>query len=100
MTRSFDSTDVNVVTTPGGQRVHAGHLAQSEVIRPDFYEVRNGVWCLVGNGLSNQTFIDAPEGIIAVDTGESIEEMRDALRQLRNVTDALLDYGHKVLRQV
>lgn len=88
MTRSFDSTDVNVVTTPGGQRVHAGHLAQSDVIRHDFYEVRNGVWCLVGNGLSNQTFIDAPEGIIAVDTGESIEEMRDALRRLRTVTDA------------
>lgn len=88
MTRSFDSTDVNVVTTPGGQRVHAGHLAQSEVIKAEFYEVRAGVWCLVGNGLSNQTFIDAPEGIIAVDTGESIEEMREALRRLREITDA------------
>ena len=88
MTRSFDSTDVNVVTTPGGQRVHAGHLAQSDVIKAEFYEVRAGVWCLVGNGLSNQTFIDAPEGIIAVDTGESIEEMREALRRLREITDA------------
>lgn len=88
MTRSFDVTDVNVVTTPGGQRVHAGHAAQSDVIRSEFYEVRAGVWCFVGNGLSNQTFIDAPEGIIAVDTGESIEEMRAALRQLRDITDA------------
>ena len=78
MTRSFDVTDVNVVTTPGGQRVHKGHAAQSDVIKAEFYEVRTGVWCLVGNGLSNQTFIDAPEGIIAVDTGESIEEMREA----------------------
>ncbi len=88
MTRSFDLTDINVVTTPGGQRVHSGHLAQNDVIRRDFYEVRGGVWCLVGNGLSNQTFIDAPEGIIAVDTGESIEEMREALQHLRKVTDA------------
>jgi alkyl sulfatase BDS1-like metallo-beta-lactamase superfamily hydrolase len=88
MTRSFDVTDVNVVTTPGGQRVHAGHATQSDVIRSEFYEVRGGVWCFVGNGLSNQTFIDAPEGIIAVDTGESIEEMRAALRQLRDITDA------------
>ena len=88
MTRSFDVTDVNVVTTPGGQRVHAGHASQSDVIRSEFYEVRAGVWCFVGNGLSNQTFIDAPEGIIAVDTGESIEEMRAALRQLRDITDA------------
>jgi alkyl sulfatase BDS1-like metallo-beta-lactamase superfamily hydrolase len=88
MTRSFDVTDVNVVTTPGGQRVHKGHAAQSDVIKAEFYEVRAGVWCLVGNGLSNQTFIYAPEGIIAVDTGESIEEMREALRRLREVTDA------------
>lgn len=88
MTRSFDSTDVNVVTTPGGQRVHLGHVAQSDVIRADFYTVRSGLWCLVGNGLSNQTFIDAPDGIIAIDTGESIEEMREALRQLRQITDA------------
>ena len=88
MTRSFDTTDVNVVTTPGGQRVHKWHAAQSEVVRADFYEVRSGVWCLVGNGLSNQTFIEAPEGIIAVDTGESIEEMREALRRLREFTSA------------
>ena len=88
MTHSFDAHDLNVVTTVGGQRVHAGHAAQSEVVAAGFREVRQGVWCLVGNGLSNQTFIDAPEGIIAVDTGESIEEMREALRRLREVTDA------------
>lgn len=97
MTRSFDVTDVNVVTTAGGQRVHAGHAAQSDVIRSEFYEIRGGVWCFVGNGLSNQTFIDAPEGIIAVDTGESIEEMREALRRLREITDvpiAAVIYTH------
>ena len=88
MTRSFDTSDTNVVTTPGGQRIHKWHAAQSEVVRADFYEVRSGVWCLVGNGLSNQTFIEAPEGIIAVDTGESIEEMREALRRLREFTSA------------
>ena len=88
MTRSFDTSDTNVVTTPGGQRVHKWHAAQSEVVRADFYEVRSGVWCLVGNGLSNQTFIEAPEGIIAVDTGESIEEIREALRRLREFTSA------------
>jgi alkyl sulfatase BDS1-like metallo-beta-lactamase superfamily hydrolase len=88
MTRSFDTTDVNVVTMPGGQRVHAGHANQSEVLTAGFNEVRKGVWNFVGNGLSNQSFIEAPEGIIAIDTGESIEEMRDALRRLREMTDA------------
>ena len=88
MTRSFDNTDVNVVTTPGGPRIHKNHAAQSEVVHAEFYEVRSGVWCLVGNGLSNQTFIEAPAGIIVVDTGESIEEMREALRRLRELTSA------------
>ncbi len=50
------------------------------------YEVCEGVWCLVGNGLSNQTFVRGPEGIIAIDTGESVEEMRSALDHLRRVT--------------
>ena len=88
MTRSFDTSDTNVVTTPGGQRIHKNHAAQSEVVHAEFYEVRSGVWCLVGNGLSNQTFIEAPAGIIVVDTGESIEEMREALRRLRELTSA------------
>ena len=88
MTRSFDNTIINVVTTPGGQRVHKGHAAQSEVIKARFDEVRKGVWNLVGNGLSNQTFIEAPEGVIAIDSGESIEEMREALRRLREMTSA------------
>jgi len=88
VTRSFDNTDVNVVTTPGGPRIHKNHAAQSEVVHAEFYEVRSGVRCLVGNGLSNQTFIEAPAGIIVVDTGESIEEMREALRRLRELTSA------------
>ncbi|MEY3265587.1 MAG: hypothetical protein RLY19_662 [Actinomycetota bacterium] len=88
MTRSFDTTDINVVTTIGGQRVHKGHAAQSDVIQARFDEVRKGVWNLVGNGLSNQTFIEAPEGVIAIDSGESIEEMREALRRLREMTSA------------
>ena len=86
VTRSFDSNDANVVTAPNGARVHKDHLAQCEVVRSNFYEVRPGAWCLVGNGLSNQTFIDAPEGIIAFDTGESNQEMALALAELRKVS--------------
>ena len=97
MTRSFDLTDENVVTAPNGARVHRDHLAQSDVIHAEFYEVADGAWCLVGNGLSNQTFIDAPEGIIAFDTGESVQEMTIALRELRKKTDrpiAAVVYTH------
>ena len=70
-----------------GQIAHRDHVAQDEVLARRFHEVTPGVWCLVGNGLSNQTFIDAPDGIIAIDTGESTEEMREAIGELRGVTD-------------
>lgn len=85
--RSFAADSSATVALPGGQIAHRDHVAQSEVIHREFYEVTTGVWCLVGNGLSNQTFIDAPEGIIAIDTGESTEEMREAIAELRGVTD-------------
>ncbi|HAP74498.1 MAG TPA: hypothetical protein DCR14_00255, partial [Acidimicrobiaceae bacterium] len=85
--RSFDPSSSNVVTAPHGARAHRDHVAHGDVIRHEWYRVRQGVWCLVGNGLSNQTFVEGPQGIIAIDTGESREEMREALRQLRNETE-------------
>lgn len=85
--RSFADSGSETITLPGGQIAHRDHVAQNDVIARNIYEVTTGVWNLVGNGLSNQTFVDAPEGIIAIDTGESTEEMREALRELRAVTD-------------
>ena len=95
--RSFEPDGKRTVVAPNGARVHADHLAQSEVLRRNFYEVRPGAWCLVGNGLSNQTFIDAPDGIVAFDTGESVQEMVLALKELRTRTSrpiAAVVYTH------
>jgi alkyl sulfatase BDS1-like metallo-beta-lactamase superfamily hydrolase len=86
-TRSFAPTGAHTVTLASGQVAHAGHVAQSARLQRRLYTVRPGVWCLVGNGLSNQTFVEAPDGIIAIDTGESVEEMRAALAELRTVSD-------------
>jgi alkyl sulfatase BDS1-like metallo-beta-lactamase superfamily hydrolase len=96
-TQSFDTDDRNVVTSPGGQRVHRRQLEQLDHLAAGFHHVRDGVWSLVGNGLSNQMFVEGPAGIIAIDTGECIEEMREALRQLREHTDrpiAAVMYTH------
>ncbi|MFM8508694.1 MAG: hypothetical protein ACKOBR_13600, partial [Actinomycetota bacterium] len=82
MARSIDSDPKNTVTLAAGQRAHRDHVTQSEVIARRFETPTDGVWCLVGNGLSNQTFVKVPDGIIAIDTGESIEEMREALSEL------------------
>jgi len=95
--RSFDKDGSKTVTGPLGQLVHRDALEQSKRLARKFTEIRPGVWCLVGNGLSNQTFIEGPEGIIAIDTGESNEEMRSALQELRAHTSrpiAAVMYTH------
>ncbi|NQV96443.1 MAG: MBL fold metallo-hydrolase [Acidimicrobiaceae bacterium] len=84
--RSFEPNGALTVELATGQVAHRDHVAQSQRLERKFYTIRPGVWCLVGNGLSNQTFVDAPDGIIAIDTGESIEEMRAAIKELRAVT--------------
>ena len=88
--RSFDADPAHVGTGPLGQKAHRRHIAHSERLERRLYAPRPGVWCLVGNGLSNQTFIEGPGGLIAIDTGESVEEMRTALAEVRAHTSAPL----------
>lgn len=65
---------------------HRAAIEHLERIAPEMYEVGDHAWCVVGNGLSNQTFVEGPEGIIAIDTGDCVEEMAAAIAQLRAVT--------------
>ncbi|MEN9683900.1 MAG: hypothetical protein RLZZ427_1651 [Pseudomonadota bacterium] len=81
--RSFDPDPGVTVIGPSGQRVHRRSVEQRARLERQLYAVRPGVWCLVGNGLSNQTFVEGPGGLIVIDTGESVEEMRAALVELR-----------------
>ena len=74
-------------TGPLGQVAHPQHLEHSNRLEEAFYKIGDFAWCYVGNGLSNQTFIKGAEGIIAIDTGECHEEMRQAIERLREETD-------------
>ena len=85
---SFDADGRNTTTAAQGQLVHRETLTQMERLVERLYEVRDGVWCMVGNGLSNQTFVEGPEGLIVIDTGESNEEMQAALDAVRAHTSA------------
>ena len=73
---------------------HKGQIGNSELVNHSkrlskkLWNVAEGVWCFVGNGLSNQTFIEGPEGLIIIDTGECNEEMTEALTALREKTQA------------
>ncbi len=85
-TQALRPDDSNVITDDDGRVVDRSLFEHSQRLERRLHQVREGVWCLVGNGLSNQTFVEGPDGIIAIDTGESIEEMDEALDELRSVT--------------
>ena len=85
---SLAAHDSAVTEGPQGQLGHRDLIAHTERLAPKMWEVTPQVWCVVGNGLSNQTFVEGPEGLIVIDTGESNEEMAAALAQVRTVTSA------------
>ncbi len=83
---SFSSVEPAV--GPAGQLAHPDAIEHLDRIAPRLYTVGDKAWCVVGNGLSNQTFVEGPEGIVAIDTGDCNEEMAAAIAQLRTVTDS------------
>tara|TARA_Y100000817_G_C16836258_1_gene535874 strand:- start:41 stop:1747 length:1707 start_codon:yes stop_codon:yes gene_type:complete len=80
-----------------GQIGNAELVDHSKRLNTKLWNVAEGVWCLVGNGLSNQTFVEGPEGLIIIDTGECVEEMTEALAAIREETQspvAAIIYTH------
>jgi len=84
---SFHHDDSMTVEAPSGGLIHRMSAEHSGRFERKLWKVRDGVWCLVGNGLSNQTFVEGSEGLIAIDTGECNEEMRYALDAVAAQTD-------------
>lgn len=82
---SFHHDDSVVGTAANGARGHVDLIAHTERLERQLWTVGEDVWCFVGNGLSNQTFVRGPEGLIAIDSGECVEEMRAAITAVRNV---------------
>ena len=94
---AFENDEHQTITDAKGRVGHRQHVANSARYTEAIHTVRPGVWVVTANGLSNQVFIDAPEGIIAIDTGECVEEMRAAIAHLRTVSDrpfAAVAYTH------
>jgi alkyl sulfatase BDS1-like metallo-beta-lactamase superfamily hydrolase len=94
---SFAANDAKTATGPLGQIGHEDLIEHTDCFSRQLHTVRPGVWCMVGNGLSNQTFVSAPDGLIVIDTGESVQEMRAALEEVRQHTQdpvAAVIYTH------
>ena len=84
-----DSFEPGVTQTgPKGQLAHPTTLEHSKRLEKKLYKVGENAWSLIGNGLSNQSFVEGPEGLICIDTGESNQEMAAALKEVRKETQA------------
>jgi alkyl sulfatase BDS1-like metallo-beta-lactamase superfamily hydrolase len=76
--------------------------AHSEIFKRSFEEVDPGVYLAIGYGLANVIIIDAPDGLIMVDTLESMEaaeELLPDIRKLRqqtgkDLTDIIYTHNH------
>jgi len=85
---SFDGDDARVGTAANGGVARREAIEHARRFERRLHQVTDNAWCVVGNGLSNQTFVEGPDGLIVIDTGDSIEEMRWALAQVREHTAA------------
>ena len=85
---SFHADDSLSVAAPNGGLVRREMVEHTARFERRLWPVTDGVWCMVGNGLSNQTFVEGPDGLIVIDTGESIQEMAAALADVRALTGA------------
>jgi len=60
---------------------HTKHFAQK------VYQVAGNVYSAVGWQLGNVAMIEAPEGLIIIDTGESVSESRKIMAEFRKISD-------------
>ena len=84
-TDSLRPDDHLVITDDEGRVADRSLHSHSERLQRRLHHVGTDIWTMVGNGLSNQTFVRGPKGVIAIDTGESTEEMASALAEFRTV---------------
>lgn len=94
---SFDADPSVPIAGPRGQVAHPDHIDHNAQFERAVHRVRDGVWSVVGNGLSNQNFVEGPDGLIAIDTGESIQEMQwslDAIAEHASAPVVAVIYTH------
>ncbi|HEY5664901.1 MAG TPA: alkyl sulfatase dimerization domain-containing protein [Ilumatobacter sp.] len=77
-------------TGPRGEIANTTMIEHSARFERGLRLVTDGVWCYVGAGLSNITFVEAPEGLIVIDSGDCREEAAEALAAMREHSAAPL----------
>lgn len=67
--------------------INAELAAHTRVFAQQVYRIADNVYSAVGWQLGNVVMIEAPQGLIIVDTGESVSESRKIMAEFRKLTD-------------
>ena len=67
--------------------INAELAAHTQVFAQQVYRIADNVYSAVGWQLGNVVMIEAPQGLIIVDTGESVSESRKIMAEFRKLTD-------------
>ena len=67
--------------------IHPELAAHTQHFSQKVYQVAGNVYSAVGWQLGNVAMIEAPEGLIIVDTGESVSESRKIMAEFRKISD-------------
>ena len=77
-----------IATGPRGEVANRAMIDHSARFERGLRSVTEGVWCYVGGGTANISFIEAPDGLIVIDSGDCREEAAEALAAMRQQSTA------------
>jgi len=91
---------VNLTEAPNGAVVRGEVLetaAKILYLEPTTEKLADGVWCIGGYSVANITVIEAEDGLIVYDTGDTKEEaehMREAIEKISSKPVKVIIYSH------
>jgi len=91
---------VDLTKAPNGAIVRQEVLETNTKImylEPTTEKLADGVWCIGGYSLANTTVIEAEDGLIVYDTGDTKEEaehIRDAIKKISDKPVKVIIYSH------
>jgi alkyl sulfatase BDS1-like metallo-beta-lactamase superfamily hydrolase len=92
--------EVNLTKAPNGAIARAEVLetaAKILYLEPTTAKLADGVWCIGGYSLANTTVIEAQDGLIVYDTGDTREEgqhIRKAIEKISSKPVKVIIYSH------
>jgi alkyl sulfatase BDS1-like metallo-beta-lactamase superfamily hydrolase len=99
-TSPYMGGDVNLTKAPNGAIIRAEVLETASKIlylEPTTEKLADGVWCIGGYSLANTTVIEAQDGLIVYDTGDTKEEadhIREAIKKISQKPIKVIIYSH------